>query len=205
MTWRRLYFDRKQMALCLQPIQNPFCVPVAGFLLWIHNLHRWQLYQPELVHHFILLMFVLKTLNHQQVFFGGWHRFCIKHIRGLNCDRASSVASWTLGALQRSKKLFARHWMCLAGFSLSVNASTGISWQSSSGLWLLMKHCSAASSTKQKTWQTLSWQMILRVLLLSGDIYPVPSWNRKCSQRSDMNCLSCWRDDQHPVARNDFG
>ena len=20
-----------------------------------------------------------------------------------------------------------------------------------------------------------------------------------------MNCLSCWRDDQHPVARNDFG
>ena len=41
------------MALCLQPIQNPFCVPVAGFLLWIHNLHRWQLYQPELVHHFI--------------------------------------------------------------------------------------------------------------------------------------------------------
>ena len=41
------------MALCLQPIQNPFCVSVAGFVLWIHNLHRWQLYQPELVHHFI--------------------------------------------------------------------------------------------------------------------------------------------------------
>ena len=41
------------MALCLQPIQNPFCVPMAGFDLWIHNLHRWQLYQPDLVHHFI--------------------------------------------------------------------------------------------------------------------------------------------------------
>ena len=25
----------------------------AGFVLWVHNLHRWQLYQPELVHHFI--------------------------------------------------------------------------------------------------------------------------------------------------------
>ena len=24
-----------------------------GFLLWIYNLHRWQLYQPDLVHHFI--------------------------------------------------------------------------------------------------------------------------------------------------------
>ena len=34
-------------------IPNPFCVPMAGFLLWIKNLHRWQLYQPDLVHHFI--------------------------------------------------------------------------------------------------------------------------------------------------------
>ena len=41
------------MALCLQPIQNPFCVPMAGFVLWMHNLHRWQLYQPALVHHFV--------------------------------------------------------------------------------------------------------------------------------------------------------
>ena len=41
------------MALCLQPIQRPLCVPMAGFLLWIYNLHRWQLYQPDLVHHFI--------------------------------------------------------------------------------------------------------------------------------------------------------
>ena len=41
------------MALCLQTIQNPFCVPMAGFVLWMHNLHRWQLYQPALVHHFI--------------------------------------------------------------------------------------------------------------------------------------------------------
>ena len=24
-----------------------------GFLLWIYNLHRWQLYRPDLVHHFI--------------------------------------------------------------------------------------------------------------------------------------------------------
>ena len=24
-----------------------------GFLLWIYSLHRWQLYQPDLVHHFI--------------------------------------------------------------------------------------------------------------------------------------------------------
>ena len=28
-------------------------MPMAGFLLWIYNLHRWQLYQPDLVHHFI--------------------------------------------------------------------------------------------------------------------------------------------------------
>ena len=41
------------MALCLQPIQSSFCVPMAGFLLWIYNLYRWQLYQPDLVHHFI--------------------------------------------------------------------------------------------------------------------------------------------------------
>jgi len=41
------------MALCLQPIQNPFCVPLAGVQLWIQNLHRWQLYQPDLAHHFI--------------------------------------------------------------------------------------------------------------------------------------------------------
>ena len=33
----------------------------------------------------------------------------------------------------------------------------------------------------------------------------MPSSNRKCSQKSGMNCLSCWRDDQHPVAQNDFG
>ena len=26
---------------------------MAGFDLWIHNLHRWQLYQPDLVDHFI--------------------------------------------------------------------------------------------------------------------------------------------------------
>ena len=26
---------------------------MAGFDLWIHNLQRWQLYQPDLVHHFI--------------------------------------------------------------------------------------------------------------------------------------------------------
>ena len=41
------------MALCLQPIRNPFCVPMAGFLHWVCNLHRWQFYQPDLVHHFI--------------------------------------------------------------------------------------------------------------------------------------------------------
>ena len=40
------------MVLCLQPIQR-LCVPMAGFTLWIHNLHRWQLYQPDLVSHFI--------------------------------------------------------------------------------------------------------------------------------------------------------
>ena len=28
-------------------------MPMAGFLLWMYNLHRWQLYQPDLVHHFI--------------------------------------------------------------------------------------------------------------------------------------------------------
>ena len=47
--------------------------------------------------------------------------------------------------------------------------------------------------------------MILRVLWLSGDIYAVPSWNRIYSQKSGMECLSCWRDDQHLVAQNDFG
>ena len=41
------------MRLSLQRIQNPFCVPMAGFLLWVCNLHRWQFYQPDLVHHFI--------------------------------------------------------------------------------------------------------------------------------------------------------
>ena len=41
------------MVLCLQPIQNPFCVPMAGFVHWVCNLHRWQFYQPDLVHHFI--------------------------------------------------------------------------------------------------------------------------------------------------------
>ena len=40
------------MALCLQPIQRPFCVTMAGFLLWMYNLHRWQMYRPDLVHHF---------------------------------------------------------------------------------------------------------------------------------------------------------
>ena len=51
------------MALCLQPIQSPFCVPVAGFDLWIFNLHRWRLYQPDLVHHFIDVC--LEGLDHQ--------------------------------------------------------------------------------------------------------------------------------------------
>ena len=34
---------------------NPKAVlfAVAGFFLWMYNLHRWQLYQPDLVHHFI--------------------------------------------------------------------------------------------------------------------------------------------------------
>ena len=41
------------MPLCLQPIQHPFCVPMAGFVLWVCSLHRWQSYQPDLVHHFI--------------------------------------------------------------------------------------------------------------------------------------------------------
>ena len=41
------------MALCLQPIQRSFCLPMAGFILWIYNLHRWQLYDSHLVHHFI--------------------------------------------------------------------------------------------------------------------------------------------------------
>ena len=60
----------------------------------------------------ILLIFVLKTLttnllNDRDVFSGGWHVCCIMFILGLNCDRASPVAWWTLGALPRSKKLFA--------------------------------------------------------------------------------------------------
>ena len=53
------------MALCLQPLQNQFCVPVAGFLLWTHNLHRWRLYQPDLVHHFIDVC--LEDLDYQLV------------------------------------------------------------------------------------------------------------------------------------------
>ena len=96
----------------------------------------------------ILLMFVLKALttnlvNHQQEFSGRRQSFCIKIIRGLNCDCASPVAWWTMRALPRSNKLFARYWKGLASLCLSVDALTGISWQSSSGLWLLMKHCSA--------------------------------------------------------------
>ena len=55
------------MALCLQPIQNPFCVPMAGFLLWMHNLHRWQLYQPDLVHHFIDVCLEDLDLDYQLV------------------------------------------------------------------------------------------------------------------------------------------
>jgi len=42
-------------------------------------------------------------------------------------------------------------------------------------------------------------------LVVSGGIYAVPSSNQKCPQKSGMNCLNCWRDDQHPVAQNDFG
>ena len=77
----------------------------------------------------ILLMFVLKSLttnlvNDRQIFSGGWHRFCINYIRGLNCDCASPVACWTLRALPRSKKLFARYWMGSASLCLFVNAST---------------------------------------------------------------------------------
>jgi len=164
----------------------------------------------DLTWYTIFWVFVLKALttnllSQRNVLSGGWHPFCTGFIRGLNCDCALPVAWWKLGALPRSKKLFARHWMNFASLSLSVNASTGISWQSSSVWWLLMKHCSAAASTKYQTWQTLSWQMILRVLLLSGNVYAVPSWNRKRVQKSGMKCLSCWRDDQHPVAENDFG
>ena len=50
--------------------------------------------------------------------------------------------------------------------------STGISWQSSSGLWLLIKHCSAPAATEQQTWQTLSRQMILCVLLYQEAFTP---------------------------------
>ena len=52
------------MALCLQPIQR-VCVPMAGFLLWIYKLHRWQLYQPDSVHHFIDVC--LEGLDYQLV------------------------------------------------------------------------------------------------------------------------------------------
>ena len=80
----------------------------------------------------ISLMFVLKALaanllNHRQDFSDGWQGFCMRFIRGLNCDCASLVAWWALRALPRSKKLFAWHWMGFANLSLSVNASTGIS------------------------------------------------------------------------------
>ena len=34
-------------------IQNPFCVPMAGFIFWTNNLHRCQLYQPDLVRRFV--------------------------------------------------------------------------------------------------------------------------------------------------------
>ena len=36
-----------------------------GFLLWIYNLHRWRLYQPDLVHHFIDVC--LEVLDYQLV------------------------------------------------------------------------------------------------------------------------------------------
>ena len=54
------------MALCIQPIQT-LCVPMAGFLLWINNLHRWQLYQPDLVHHFVDVCLEDLDLDYQLV------------------------------------------------------------------------------------------------------------------------------------------
>ena len=53
------------MALRFQPIQNQFCVPMAGFLLWVSSLHRWQFYRPDLVHRFIDVF--LKKVDYQLV------------------------------------------------------------------------------------------------------------------------------------------
>ena len=36
-----------------------------GFLLWTNNLHRWQFYQPDLVHHFIAHDVCLEDLDYQ--------------------------------------------------------------------------------------------------------------------------------------------
>ena len=46
---------------------NPKAVlfAVAGFVLWMYNLHRWQLYQPDLVHHFVDVC--LEGLDYQLV------------------------------------------------------------------------------------------------------------------------------------------
>ena len=52
------------MVLCLQPIRR-LCLPMAGFVLWIYNLHRWRLYQPDLVDHFIDVC--LEVLDYQLV------------------------------------------------------------------------------------------------------------------------------------------
>ena len=38
---------------------------VAGFVLWMYNLHRWHSYQPDLVHHFIDVC--LEGLDYQLV------------------------------------------------------------------------------------------------------------------------------------------
>ena len=45
--------------------RNVYVFSVTGFLLWVCNLHRWQLYQPDLVHHFIDVC--LEDLDYQLV------------------------------------------------------------------------------------------------------------------------------------------
>ena len=106
-----------------------------GFLLWTNNLHRWQLYQPDLVHHFIDV--------------------CLEDLDCQLGEPTASIFWWMAGLLHEvypwpelrlriarrmmdiggvAKELFAWHWTRFANFSLSINASTSICWQSSSGL-----------------------------------------------------------------------
>ena len=118
----------------------------------------------------IFLMFVLKTLttnllSRASIF---WWMASLLHnfIRCLNCDCGSPVACWTLGALPRSKELFAQHWMCFASLSLVYQCidrdflAEFVRIMTSDEA--LLSKCLRRNNRHGRRW---SWQMILHVLV----------------------------------------